>query len=538
MEDKTLKREKYIKKVQASQGKKLSFNIKKLSFEELASGKIIILIIILLIGAYLRLYRIADYLTFLGDEGRDVLVVKRMIVDKKFTLLGPTASVGGFFLGPIYYYFMLPFLWLWRLDPVGPAIMVALFGVATIFLIYQVGKEFFNEKTGLLASSLYAFSPLVIAYSRSSWNPNLVPFFSLLYIYSLGKLVKEKRWFWWFLAGLTVGIGLQLHYLFTFLIPIGFSYIFLFKRGKPFIKKYGLFILGFLIGLAPFLAFEIRHRFTNIQTIIKFLFTGKETGFAEIKTIVILGDLIFRLFGRLIFYFPPPEQFSLYSKNILFWWRFFVIMAVISSLAYLVVRIIKDKKAVHILILLWFVFGIGLFSFYKKDIYDYYLGILFPLPFLLLGNLFSFFWQKKILKLFVGIGFTALLIFNWSGRPFKFPANRQLEQAKTISRFVLEKTENKPFNFALITAQNSDHAYRYFLEIWDRKPIIIENSQIDPEKKTVADQLLIVCEDINCQPLGHSLWEVAGFGRAEIAGQWDVSVVKIYKLIHYQEESL
>ena len=75
--------------------------------------------IILFVGAFLRLYNISGYMTFLGDEGRDVLIVKRMIVDHKFTLLGPTASVGGFFLGPIYYYFMLPFLWLWRLDPTG-----------------------------------------------------------------------------------------------------------------------------------------------------------------------------------------------------------------------------------------------------------------------------------------------------------------------------------------------------------------------------------------------------------------------------------
>ena len=61
----------------------------------------LILLAILLLGAYMRLHQIEGYMTFLGDEGRDVLVVKRMIVDGKFTLLGPTASVGGFFLGPI-----------------------------------------------------------------------------------------------------------------------------------------------------------------------------------------------------------------------------------------------------------------------------------------------------------------------------------------------------------------------------------------------------------------------------------------------------
>jgi len=37
-----------------------------------------------------------------------------------------------------------------------------------------------------------------------------------------------------------------------------------------------------------------------------------------------------------------------------------------------------------------------------------------------------------------------------------------------------------------------------------------------------------------CEPLGNSLWEVAGFGRAEIDQKWDVSVVQIYKLVQYK----
>src|SRR3990172_5222645 len=94
-----------------------------------------VLLAILLLAAFLRLYKIREFVVFLGDEGRDALVVKRMIVDHKFTLLGPTASVGGFFLGPIYYYFMLPFVWASGLNPAGAAVMVALFGIATVILV-------------------------------------------------------------------------------------------------------------------------------------------------------------------------------------------------------------------------------------------------------------------------------------------------------------------------------------------------------------------------------------------------------------------
>src|SRR3989338_7539538 len=111
----------------------------------------VLVFFIISFAAFLRLYRIEDYMTFLGDEGRDVLVVYN-ILHGKFTLLGPTASVGGFFLGPIYYYFMTPFLWLFNYNPVGPAVMVALFGIATVFLIYKIGEEFFGIRVGLVSA--------------------------------------------------------------------------------------------------------------------------------------------------------------------------------------------------------------------------------------------------------------------------------------------------------------------------------------------------------------------------------------------------
>jgi len=131
------------------------------------------------------------------------------------------------------------------------------------------------------------------------------------------------------------------------------------------------------------------------------------------------------------------------------------------------------------------------------------------------------------------------LVLSWAnlkGWPFRFEPNNQLRQARTVSEFILEKTENQPFNFALITGSNSDHAYRYFFEINDRKPVTIENSQIDPNRETVTDQLLIVCEILPCAPEGHSLWEIAGFGRAKIADQWSISVIEVYRLTSYQED--
>lgn len=507
--------------------------------------------IVLGIASYLRLFNISGYMTFLGDEGRDVLIVKRMIVDHKFTLLGPTASVGGFFMGPIYYYFMAPFLWLSNLDPTGPAVMVALFGIATVYLVYKTGKEFFNEFIGLVAASLYALSPITIAYSRSSWNPNLVPFFSLCVIYNLWRVVAKNQWRHIIWVGIALGIGLQLHYLFFFLMITVFVWFFIMGRSLQYIKYYGLAIVGFIMGYSLFLAFELRHGFPNTQSIVRFILEGKDTGFSLASFLGTIIDVVFRLFGRLVLRLPQGEIWNQFPGWQMSSWingtyGMIVLSTVCVGLSVYIYKrnkisrlfsfnISKDWFVASVLLLVWLAVPLILFGFYRRAIYDYYFGIFFPLPFLLVGIFLWFIGRVRygyILSFVIWVG---LMYLNWQGRPFLYAPNNQLAQTKRIAQVAYEKTDGKPYNFALIADRNSDHAFRYFFEIWGNIPVTIENEQIDPQRKTVTDQLIVMCDNYNCQPLGHPLWEIAGFGRAEIAGTWEVPFVKIFKLVHYHE---
>jgi len=507
-------------------------------------------VVILLVAAFTRLYRIADYMTFLGDEGRDVLVVYN-ILHGHLTLLGPTSSVGGFFLGPIYYYFMAPFLWLFNYNPVGPAVMVALFGIATVWLIYIVGKDFFNAKVGLVAALIYAISPLVITYSRSSWNPNPLPFFSLLTLYLVYKALKKNSLKLLFIAGILFGIAMQLHYLALFLGVIIAVYSFLTivykeKSLKVFTKlskNYLSIFAGFILGWLPFLAFEVRHGFLDFKSIITFvLFSGK-TG-ASTDYLATIYDVFFRLFGRLVFYFPTPDLRNSFTPTQVLVWQVFVLIFAIFACAVIFSRLYKAYQAKsqdfekYLLLVVWLTVGVLLFGFYKKAIYDYYFAFLFPLPFLLIAQSLDFIKKIKFFKAGIILSLILFVIIaglNLDGIPFQYPANRQLNQMRSIADFVMTKTNALPFNFALISGGNSDHAYRYFFTIWNHPPVAIEDPQHDPQRKTVTDQLLVVCESpLPCEPLGNSLWEIAGFGRADIAGKWDVSVVEIYKLVHYK----
>ncbi|HRN95992.1 MAG TPA: glycosyltransferase family 39 protein [Candidatus Levybacteria bacterium] len=499
---------------------------------------------ILLIAGFIRLYRIGDYMTFLGDEGRDMLVVKA-ILEGDLTFLGPRASAGDFFLGPFYYYFITPFLWIFNYDPVGPAVMVALFGIATVYLVFWMGRKFFGETAGLIAALLYAVAPVVVRYSSSSWNPNVVPFFTLLLFIVLYFAIKNKSIKFFGLVGIVLGILMQLHYLATFiavivalcvLVCIGFKKKSFSKLLKGYIFYYLSIFVGFLIAFSPFLAFEIRHGFPNIRTIFSFIFspTLNTNEGDKMPFLSIVGDVFYRLVTQVLIFISPDSNLN---STVILAVYFLTILLIVASL-YLLIRT-KDEIFKKIIII-WFVVGIALFGFYKKPLYEYYFGFLFPVPFLLIGNLLSTMFRSArtnvLLKISAVFIIITMVVINVSQLHIWREPNRQKQQMKTIAEFVLSKTDNKPFNFALITPGNSDHAYRYFFELSNKSPITIENEVVDPKRITVTDQLLIVCEQ-ECSPLGHSLWEIAGFGPAEIVGEWDVSVVKVYKLQSISQEN-
>ncbi|KKR70154.1 MAG: hypothetical protein UU12_C0028G0008, partial [Candidatus Woesebacteria bacterium GW2011_GWA2_40_7b] len=107
-----------------------------------------LLLIILAVAAFFRLYKIDQYMTFLGDEGRDVIIVRRIFTEVHPPLIGPGTSVGNMYLGPLYYYMMAPALLLANFSPVGPAVMVVILGVLTVFLIWFIGRKWFSKVAG------------------------------------------------------------------------------------------------------------------------------------------------------------------------------------------------------------------------------------------------------------------------------------------------------------------------------------------------------------------------------------------------------
>lgn len=482
-----------------------------------------ILLSILVIGAFCRLYKIDQYMTFLGDEGRDVIIVRRFLTQLHPPLIGPGTSIGNMYLGPLYYYMMAPALLLANYSPVGPAVQIAVLGVATIFFVWFVGREWFGRTAGLVAAGLYAISPTVIFFSRSSWNPNIMPFFALLTIYSIWKVWKENKLKWLIVLGISFAFVLQSHYLGLLLAPTLlifwlFSFLKIRKteEKKPFIRNSLIGVILFLLLMSPLLFFDIRHGWINAAALGAFITSNKDIGFSLGTYFSKAGSVVSMIASNLIS-----------ARNV---YLSVITLAIFLSTTIwvLVTKIIKSSLG---MILLWLMVGVVGISFYKGAVYDHYLGFLFPAPFLIIGAI-----TEKVKKTGVWFSlFTTFLLLlvcvNLINSPVLSDPTFQMQRTISVAKVIQEKANGERFNLATISDLNNRDVYQYFLMIWGAKVVDTDPSSI---KFTVTDRLFVVCEfpREKCDPVHNPSAWITNFGWTKIVDEWTIWGGTLFELGH------
>lgn len=198
-------------------------------------------LLIIGIGSFLRIYQLDDWLHFELDQARDAQVIDIALQGDAadLPLLGPRA--GGTFLrlGPGFY-------WLTYLgglftgdSVVGGAAVVTFFSILTLPLFYLVARRFFAVPLALGLTALFSVSAFLVLYGRFAWNPNLVPFFSLLGFYALLRSIDHEEVYrgrWLMLSAFGLGMATQMHFLAFLALPtiaIGFLLV---KRPKIALK--------------------------------------------------------------------------------------------------------------------------------------------------------------------------------------------------------------------------------------------------------------------------------------------------------------
>ena len=464
---------------------------------------------VFLIGLFLRLYKLNAFVTFLGDQGRDTIVIKRILTFEHLTAIGPPTSIGQVYLGPFYYYFIAPWLFLFNFNPLGLAFGVAFISSIFIIINYFIVSDLFNKKIAFLSSVFLTFSTIIIEFSRFSWNPNLLPYFSLLFFYFYIKSIKNKKIRWSFLSGAFLAFCIQLHYLALFFLPpvmIFYAIEFFKKKSESniILKKVGLFFTSFIFFSLPLLIFDFRHNFLNLNNFIALSKTSSGFG----KNILNLFFSSFPIFNKYVF--------NVELNNIL-------IYAIL--IAFIIFLISSFKKQSPLTYLLTFFiltyFGISIYG--GQKIPHYFLCI-YIFYFILLSYFLTDAYNIKFGKIIVILFMASFIYTNSQGYFFLHKkGNFQIERAKAISKIIYNQVKYDKYNITSLPMNYSDTTYRYFLEISGKKPI-------EKDSTEKGRELFVVCEE-DCDPMNSGQWDIAFFGGNKILGVWKLDNVKIYKLI-------
>lgn len=520
--------------------------------------ELILLIGFILIASFLRFANILTLNFFTYDQARDVLFVKRMIVDGEFRLLGTQTSLPGMYLPPFYYYTLVPILWLSRLNPVGIDIYSAMIGVLTIPLVWFVTNKIFGKPAGIFSAGLFAVSPLVVELTRRAWNPNTLPFFILIAFYFLYLYFCDRKTRDFLFAFIFYGYCLSLHFGAWTLIPLFiFSWFFyLFKNKKLNGLLGSLGIIFFFVS--PLLFFELRHQFFLTSQAKVFFFDGghvgiQGAGFLEsvfssltaLFTILISGKIMvgysapLEFSGRLNEFFQATQVISVVAQKPFSlswqWWGMILFLLIIILSLWIFIKN-KNNHAVILplsMIWIWTIWGILASRFYSGSFFFFYYLFIFPAPFLLFGFLVKFFWRKIYFKPIILLIFMLIIIFHLRYTTVFAKQWRTIDDLKKVGNIIsLNVDKGETFDTATIQKENDRWDrnavdYRYFTEAFGKKraldwyPQDYENAQI----------LFVVDETGQGEILKSNIMEISKFSPKNILGRWELEKnIVVYKL--------
>lgn len=353
---------------------------------------------VLLLGFFLRAQEtISGNYLFLLDQGRDMMDVKKIVFDHKFTLIGPYTSLTGVFQGPLYYYLLAAATFVLKGNPIGAMMLMLAISISVIGVVFFFMKKFFGTVAASVSAFLFAVSPEAIAAATYFWNPHPMWLVIVLYIFIFYKALTDKK----YISLLLPIIALCFHFqtaFGVFLLLATFLVLVLFYRNLLRIKYFLFGILLSLVVVSPQILFDVRHDFLMTNSVLKIfqgsdqgLFVGKEN--AGYSQLAISHLDAFRINFNSAF--VQEKDFVSVPKIV------FVALILLTPIFF--IRNIFSSKEKKFVLLLLSLIGviIALSFFYPFPIRYWFLTGFQSVYLLLFGIVLAKCWQTKLGKVFV-----------------------------------------------------------------------------------------------------------------------------------------
>lgn len=340
--------------------------------------KKLVLVLIILSFVFLRFWDIENRMQFTWDQVSNAWVMKDMLVDGKLPLEGMVAKLNSpIHIGPLYYYLLVPFYWVFGLDPVAAGVFAAVVSLGTAGVLFAVARRLFGSDVAVVSLAIYTFSSRIIVQDRIAWPVIFLPALSLVVFFSLVRIMEGKAKYL-LLLGAALGFSLHIHFTAVFL----FLYLFLCTpfiiRQKEVFKHGVLGFVFFSVWLIPIIAAWAQKG--PIQGNVVLYFQDYYHGFHFVRVAQLLSDSLIEFIAilgikelRMVAFLILPVFLSVYFKE-------------------------HGRAAalrVCFLVVMWFAVPLVILSLYRGEISDYYFVVTRPIAVLMYAYLTVSLWRLK-----------------------------------------------------------------------------------------------------------------------------------------------
>lgn len=419
------------------------------------------LVVIIYCGIFIQSMRLEDLLPFGWDQQRDALVMWDMIKNHHLTMIGPlVADPDAFYLGPLWYYLLLPFYWLTNLHPIAGGYFVATVNVLTGLLFYIL----FRKNLGMIAF----FVSLILATitNKTPYNPILLPILTICFFWTINNAKKNGNAI--FLMWTVTAISLQIHFSAIFFLLINCVYflkdLLQNKRlSKP--QLFGILLLG--MSFLPLIIFDLRHDFVNSKGFYHYFFEKDRIDYLKKIDIIFMFLRTQAVFGTDFIRTQP------------------ILIGFINTILTIVALFIfKSDRFTKLMIGLLFLISGGIYLIYSGNLSEYYFLIPNTISLILVG-----FLVKKLIDISIKNTFfhifiiSTLVIFITATIHFRFqklnsqPTNHFLLGNKLeIVRHIIESNgEGKPLAIYYKTRPGEYIGFDYIFKYLGNTPIPISD---------------------------------------------------------------
>lgn len=382
-------------------------------------------------------------INFISDVARDMFLFEE-IIDKKIMLIGPRASVGGLFHGPLWSYVTLPGFLLGHGNPV-------VVGWYWIFLIslaliawYAVMKQMFGKPTAML--SVLLTSLYYVFHSNSLFNPDGATFLIPIFFFFFVRYTETIKVVYLFYAIVLLGAIIQFQMAIGvpfFLLSLPIVIVLAFYHKKPL---HTLTYLALPILLGNFILFDLRHEHILIKNALRHL--GTHDSASTLTSL--FWDRVTYLYSRIEFLRYGPPNGQIYG-SILF-------------ILFLVIQLIQNVHRKKYLLFLYFFLGYFALSLLNRyNLLTHYVSPLVPFVFLIFCSFATSKFSKAFYVLFAIVyGLNIIGAYNYIASLNRFIGYDQYSwKAMYEATSSLAKQESEPYGYFVYAPDIVGYGPRY-----------------------------------------------------------------------------